>query len=273
MWYNWRMNRLRGNIFGFLRQLRALVRLSFVELWRRNDIFAMFVLACALIVPLSMSEPFGAHGASRYLDEVALLLVWAYSLFVSLGTGARLFPPEFESRTILTLLAKPVSRRSLLVGKYAGAVAASWSALAFFYALFVLAALLRGGGLQVAALAQAFVLHLAFCALAVALSLFGSLLLTQSANLTLSAAALCTMFFFGRRLPSYADAAPPALSWLVKAAYALGPHAEFFDMRQRVVHGWGAVEWPVLLAVLGYAFFYIAALLALSSVALRRRRF
>ena len=116
----------------FLRQVKALVRLAFLELWRRNDVFGLLVLGVALMVPLSMASPFGAQGASRYLDEMALLLVWAFSLFIALGTGQRLFPPEFESRTIYPLLAKPISRGRLLVGKYIGAVVASWTALAFF---------------------------------------------------------------------------------------------------------------------------------------------
>ncbi|MBR4258484.1 MAG: hypothetical protein IKQ17_05600 [Kiritimatiellae bacterium] len=94
----------------FVRQVKALVKLSFLELWRRNDVFALVLLGLALMVPLSMASPFGAEGASRYLDEVALLLVWGFSLFVVLGAGQRLFPPEFESRTIYPLLAKPVSR-------------------------------------------------------------------------------------------------------------------------------------------------------------------
>ena len=100
-----------------LRQMKALVRLSFIELWRRNDVFALLILALALMVPLSMSSPFGAAGASRYLDEAALLLIWGFSLFISLGTGARLFPPEFESRTIYPLLSKPIPRGALLLGK------------------------------------------------------------------------------------------------------------------------------------------------------------
>ena len=256
----------------FLRQVLALVRLSFAELWRRNDIFAMLVLALALVLPLSMASPFGERGASRYVWEVALLLVWAYSLFISIGTGARLFPPEFESRTIYTLLSKPISRGALLAGKFAGAVAAAWSAVLFFYAVFAVAALANGDFRFGADLAQAVALHLAFSALAVAMSLLGSLLATPSAGNALSAIALVAMFFFGRRLPEYAAAVQPPLSWLVRAAYAIAPHAEFFDMRQRVVHGWGGVEWTVFMAVLGYAVFYIAALLALAAMALRRKR-
>ena len=254
-----------------LRQMKALVRLSFIELWRRNDVFALLILALALMVPLSMSSPFGASGASRYLDEAALLLIWGFSLFISLGTGARLFPPEFESRTIYPLLSKPVSRGALLLGKYFGAVAASWSALLLFYALFVGSVLLRGGGMSLEVV-QGFALHMAFVAVAVSVSLLGSLLMTPSANLTLSGLALAAMFLFGRRLPDYADAVSAPLSWLVRAAYAIGPHAEFFDMRQRLIHGWGGVDAAVTVAVLAYAAAYSGACLFLAHVILRRKR-
>ena len=255
----------------FVRQVKALVKLSFLELWRRNDVFALVLLGLALMVPLSMASPFGAEGASRYLDEVALLLVWGFSLFVALGAGQRLFPPEFESRTIYPLLAKPVSRGRLLVGKYIGALAASWSALAFFYILFAASVLLRGGAFA-AELPQAVALHFAFVALAVAVSLLGSLLVSASANLTLSSLVLVGMFFFGRRLPEYAEGLSPALAWLVKAVYAVAPHAEFFDMRQRLVHGWGAVDGMVFSVVVLYAAAYIAVLLAFAALVLRRRR-
>lgn len=255
----------------FIRQVRALVRLSFLELWRRNDIFALVLLGLALMVPLSMASPFGAEGASRYLDEVALLLVWGFSLFISLGAGQRLFAPEFEARTIYPLLAKPISRGRLLVAKYAGALAASWSALAFFYALFIGSVLLRGGGFA-AELPQAVVLHFAFVALAVALSLLGSLLMSASANYALSSIVLVGMFFFGRKLPEYAEGVSSVLGALVKAVYVVAPHAEFFDMRQRLVHGWGSVDGLVFVVVLLYAFAYVTALLGLASLVLRRRR-
>ena len=255
----------------FLRQVKALVKLSFIELWRRNDIFALVLLGLALMVPLSMASPFGAAGASRYLDEMALLLLWGFSMFVALGAGQRLFRPEFESRTIYPLLAKPISRGRLLVCKYAGAVAAAWSALAFFYALFVASVLCRGGGFSTE-LSQAVALHFAFVALAVAVSLLGSLLMSASANLALSSIVLVGMFFFGRRLPEYADGLSPALAWLVKGVYAVAPHAEFFDMRQRLVHGWGAVDAAVFCAVLLYAAVYVAALLGFAALALKRKR-
>ncbi len=255
----------------FLRQMRALVALSLTDLWRRNDLYALAVLAVALMVPLSMASPFGAAGASRYLDEAALLLIWAFSLVISLATGSRLFPPEFESRTIYALFARPVSRWRVLLGKFFGAVVASWSALAVFYVVFAVSAASRGAELG-SVFVQTILLHAAFVAVAVSVSLFTTLVATPSAGLTLSAIALTGMFFFGRRLPEYAHTAGGPGSWFAYLAYAIAPHAEFFDMRQRLVHGWGGVGWEVVGAVLAYAAAYALACLAISALALRRKR-
>ena len=254
-----------------LRRIGALVRLSLLELWRRNDMFALLVLAVALLVPLSLARPFGTAGATRYCDDAALILVWGYSIFVSLGVGARLFPGEFSSRTIYPLLAKPVSRGELLVGKYLGGVVAAWSALGFFYALWAVSSTLRGGGVAVPCLLQAFALHAVFAALVVAAAVAGSFLLTPSANATLLAIVFPAMLFFGRRLPDFAESAPGPARLLVRAAYWIAPHAEFFDMRQRLVHGWGGVEPAVFLAAAGYGIAYALLLLLLARFLFERK--
>jgi len=257
---------------GVMRRIGALVKLSLLELWRRNDMFALLVLTLVLLVPLSLARPFGASGATRYFDEAALLLIWGYSLFISLGIGGRLFTSEFANRTVYPLLAKPVSRGELLAGKYLGAVVASWSALAFFYALWSVSSLLRGGECLTVCFFQAFVLHALFMALAVAAAVAGSFLLSPSASTTLLAILFPAMFFFGRRLPDYAENVSGVLKGLVYAVYWVAPHAEFFDMRQRLVHGWGGVEAGVFLAVVGYGVVYSAILLSAALFLLNRKR-
>lgn len=257
---------------GVMRRIGALVKLSLLELWRRNDMFALLILSLVLLVPLSLARPFGASGATRYFDEAALLLIWGYSLFIALGIGGRLFTSEFANRTVYPLLAKPVSRGELLVGKYLGAVAASWSALTFFYALWAISSFLRGGECLTVCFLQAFVLHALFMALAVAAAVAGSFLLSPSANTTLLAIFFPAMFFFGRRLPEYAENVSGVLKALVIAFYWVAPHAEFFDMRQRLVHGWGSVEAPVFLAVLGYGIVYSVVFLLVARYLFNRKR-
>lgn len=254
------------------RQFGALIRLSLLDLYRRKDLFVLLVLSLVLLVPLAMIQPFGITGASRYMNEVSMLLIWVFSIVITLGVTSRLFPPEFESRTIYPLLAKPIGRGTLLFGKYLGALMTSLSALLFFYLLYGLMAGFRQGEWIPPVFIQAFFLHIGFIVLLTALALLGSLLVTPSANMTLCGIIVGGMLFYGQRLPVLAEATPVFARWFVWVAYAIGPHFEFFDMRQRLIHGWSMVRWDVCLLTFVYACVYSAACLLLASVLLKRKK-
>lgn len=256
-----------------LRQVGALVRLTVLELYRRKDLIVVFLLAAVILLPLVFFTPFGVAGASRYMNELALLLVWLFSLAIGLGVSARLFPPEFESRTIYPMLSKPVSRGTVLFGKYVGALAASASALVFFYLAYAALCGFRQGVWFSEVLVQAFVLHVGFLVVVTAVGLLGSLLLTPSANLTLGGLLVVGLFFYGQRLPALAASQPWPGKAVLVALHALGPHVEFFDLRQRVVHGWEPIGWGVCALVFAYALVYAAACLSVAAVAFRRKRF
>lgn len=255
------------------RQLWALVVLSVTELYRRKDLVVVFILAAVILLPLAFFAPFGVSGAGRYMNELALLMVWLFSAVIGLGISARLFPPEFESRTIFPLLAKPVGRGTVLVGKYLGALAASLSALAVFYVAYGVLVGARQGVWFAPVLAQAFVLHAGFIVVLTALGLLGSLVLTASANLTLCGLLTVGMLAFGQRLPALVQAQPVPGKWVLAAIQWVAPHLEFFDLRQRLVHDWPPVGWGVCLLVLAYGAVYAAVCLAVAARVFRRRRF
>jgi len=254
------------------RQLSALAGLSVLELYRRKDLIVVLVFSLVILLPLAFFTPFGVSGASRYMNELALLLVWLFSAVIGLGVSSRLFPPEFESRTLYPLLAKPVGRGPLLVGKYLGALAASVSALAVFYVAYGLLVGIRQGVWFPAIFFQAFVLHTGFMVVVTALGLLGSLVLTPAANLTMCGLLVAGMLLFGQRLPALIAAQPAPGKWVLAAIHWVGPHLEFFDLRQRVIHDWPRVSWGVCVAVSAYALCYAAACLTLAGCVFRRKK-
>lgn len=256
----------------FLRQIAALARLSLLDLYRRKDLVVVFLLAAVAIVPLAFFAPFGVPGAGRQMSELALLLVWAFSLVISVGVAARLMPPEFSGRTIYPLLAKPVSRGTVLLGKFAGGALASLSALLLFYAAYALLIGFREGRWLPPVLVQAFILHAGFVLLVTALTLLGSLVLTPSANWTLVLLVSVAMILFGSRLPVYAATQPPPLRAVVAVLHWIAPHLDFFDMRLRVVHHWPPIPWSLCGVVTLYAWAYSALCLWLAALAFRHRR-
>lgn len=253
------------------RQLGALIGLALLELYRRKDLVVMLILTLVVMLPLALMTPFGVSGASRTLSEVALLLIWLFSSAVALGVGGRLLPPEFERRTIYPLLAKPVAVPVVVAGKYLGGVVAALSSLSCFYLAYALFIGLRQGLWFPPLFWQAFGLHALAVALMVALALLGSLLLSSAANMTLGALTVAGMLLWGQQLPLLAAAQPWPGRVILQALYALAPHFEFFDLRQRLIHEWSPVQWPVLLAVAGYALCYSLLALALGQQIFKRR--
>ena len=256
----------------WMRQISALTRLAILDLYRRKDLIVVIVLSLVILFPLAFFTPFGISGANRYLNELALLLVWLFSTVIGIGVAARLFPPEYESRTLFPLLSKPVGRGTLLFGKYLGALTASVSALFVFYLVFSVLLGIRQSLWFPQIIVQAFVLHIGYLMVISAMALLGSLLMTMSANLTVCGLLIVSMLLFGQRLPHLIEAQPIPGKWFLVLIYWLGPHLEFFDLRQRVVHGWPCIGWHVCGCVLLYAVCYTTLCLALAGWAFRVKR-
>lgn len=250
----------------------AVALLAVLELYRRRDLLVAFILASVILVPLASLNLFGVQGVVRYLQEVALLLVWVFSIIIGLGTAARQLSAELDSRTIYPLLSKPIRRGEVLVGKYFGALVATASCTLLFYACYAVLGLVKGGLALNLVFVQALLLHLAFLAVLTALVICGSTLLTPSANLTCGALLTAGMLLFGERLAGIAASAPLAAKVIAYGAHIVLPHFEFFDLRQRIIHSWEPVSAGVTGAVLLYAALYSAALLGFSIALFNRRK-
>ena len=253
-------------------QIGALVRVSLLELYRRKDIIVVLILGAVLLLPAAFVSPFGLDGASTYFNEISLGMVWLFSIFIALGVSSRLFPYEFEKRTIYPLLAKPASRGIIIVGRYLGALTAALSAFCLFFVAYVMICGIKQGVWFSTVLLQAFILQAAMLAVITAIGMTGSLLMTTSANVTLAVLVVFGMLFFGARLPDLAASEQGVGKILLYAAYALAPHIEFFDMRQRLIHDWPAVSWTVCVAVVAYAALYSAACLFIANLLLKRKK-
>src|SRR5579859_7520873 len=90
------------------------------ELYRRKDFYVLFVMTVLICVVMASVTFFNDAKIARYLKEICLLLIWVSSLVIAITTTARQLPAEKENRTLFPLLAKPLSRTELVVGKFLG---------------------------------------------------------------------------------------------------------------------------------------------------------
>ena len=241
------------------------------ELYRRKDFYVLFVLT-AVITLLAGSANFFDNGRIvRFVKEICLLLIWVASLVIAVTVAARHLPLERETRTIFPLLAKPITRTEVLLGKFLGCWLACWLALVLFYTFFGVICLTREPEGALINYIQALLLHWGMLAVVVAMALLGSLVFAApSSNNTITLVGVTGILLIGRHLHTIALQQPEPQQTFLQAVYFVIPHLELFDVRDLVIHNWPAIPAGIVALALLYAAFYTAFFLSLAAWRFRK---
>lgn len=254
-------------------RILSIASVAWLEIVRRKDAYVLLVVLGALVVGFMGVDAFGLEGAANYVKDVGFAAAWLFAWILAATMPARPLPQEQTRGTIFALLAKPVTRAHVIVGKWLGAWAAVAAATGFFYALVTGIVLARGGSLDPLTLLQAYLLHAAALALVSALGIALSTRLNHDAATALTFLITAAAFTLVPRVPRLLAFAHGPSSAALYVVYVLFPHFELLDLRQRLVNDWGPAPWPAVGAALLYAALLAGALLAVAWLAYRRRTF
>jgi len=251
----------------------AIALVVIVEMIRRKDFYVLFVLTALITLVMGSVNIFNDDSIVRYLKEICLLLIWVSSLVVAIGTTARQIPAEREARTIFPLLAKPVTRAQVLLGKFLGCWLACGLALVVFYLFFGAVAASREHTWPLANYFQALVLHWAALAVIIAITLAGSIVFAApSSTVTITFVVVSGILYLGGHLDQVALHTGGFLGTALYAVYFLIPHLELFaNVRDLIIHNWPLVPWLVWALALLYAAVYAAIFLLAAWLLFRRR--
>jgi len=255
--------RARANAVG------AVAMLAILDALRRKDLYVMAILCGLLIAAGRLFAAVGVWGLETFIKDVTFTAVSFCTVVLCILLAARQVPEEISRRTLYPLLARPIGRGELLLGKFLGTLLMSWTALliAANVALLSLASLKFSLGSVVG---QYVVLRGLSLAPIAALALCLSLYLTPpaavlvSGMLTLGAATLSRASgLVGGDAGSLAGVVVRALDWVV-------PRLDLFDLGKKAAYGWEPVPGWVLAALALYALLYTALPMALAILRFRR---
>jgi len=250
----------------------ALAGVVIKELYRRKDFYVLFFLTAVITVLLGSVKFFNDEHIVRYLKAGCLLLIWISSLVIAITTTARQIHAERESRTILPLLAKPVSRAELIGGKFMGCWLASGVCLIVFYLFFGVITASREHAWPVAVYFQAMWLHWICLGIVIALVLLGSVVFTApSSNATISFIIVLGILFCGGHLNTVAIRMGGFSGNILYTIYFCIPHLEWYDVRDFVVHDWGLVSWKAVAGASVYGLLYSFLLLGVTWLIFRKK--
>jgi Cu-processing system permease protein len=255
-----------------MRTVVALTGIVIKELYRRKDFYVLFILTAVITGLLGFVNFFHDDKIVRYLKEICLLLIWVSALVIAIGTTARQLPAERENRTIFPLLAKPVTRAQVVLGKFAGCWLACGLTLIVFYVFFALISGSRESHWPVLQWVQAFWLQWVMLGVVVALVLLGSVVFAApSSNGTICFIAVIGILLLGRYLNQVALREPEPLRTLVYTIYFLIPHLEWYDIRDFVIYDHALIGWVNCGLATLYGAFYAAFLLFATWLVFRRK--
>ena len=203
------------------------------ELYRRKEFYVLFILTIVICLVMASVNIFNDNQIIRYLKELCLLLIWVSSLVIAITTTARQIPAEREQRTLLPLLAKPLSRTQLIFGKFLGCWVACGLVLICFYVFFGALAASREHAWPLLNYFQAAFLHWMVLGVVIALTLLGSLVFAApSSNSTICFVIVMTILSVGRYLDKVALSLHEPSRSIIDSLYFMMPHFEWaFGMR------------------------------------------
>jgi ABC-type transport system involved in multi-copper enzyme maturation permease subunit len=226
-----------------------------------------------LLLALTSADIFGLRGSARYALDMGLLLVWLFGWILALNAGSRELPQEESRGTIYLLLAKPVRRGELLVGKWLGAWSGVVTAVLLFYLVTWLIVASQGVVVPAGLLAQTFLLHACALGIITALALLCATRLNRDAAATLAGVVTATALLLVPRIPTLALQGDAHRAVILRALYHVLPHFELFDLRRRLVHDFGPLDAMTFLTIAAYGCALIALLLLGAWLAYRNKRF
>jgi ABC-type transport system involved in multi-copper enzyme maturation permease subunit len=251
----------------------------------RDKVFYNLVLFATLMMAASfLIGQLTAGQDVKIIKDLGLGATSVFGLFIAVFIGIGLVSKEVERRSIYSLLAKPIARHQLVLGKYCGltlTLAANMAVMTV--ALYSVLAYTAWGASPQAraawdapaldpALLKALVLIFAELMLVTAMALFFS---TFSSPM-LSAALTFGLYVVGhfsadlRNFQQVVDS--PAAAAFARGLYWVLPNLAQFDVKSQVVHGLPVPIGYIAMAS-AYAAVYIGMLLAISGLVFSRRDF
>jgi ABC-type transport system involved in multi-copper enzyme maturation permease subunit len=256
-----------------MKTIFALAGVVIKELYRRKDFYVLFIVTILICLIMASVNIFNDPKIVRYLKEICLLLIWISSIIIAITTTARQIPVEREQRTLLPLLAKPLTRNQLIFGKFLGCWFACGLVLICFYVFFGALVASREHTWPLLNYFQAAFLHWMTLGVVVAIALLGSLVFAApSSNSTICFVIVAAILCVGRYLDTVALSLHEPLRSVIYSVYFAIPHLEIpFEMRNLIVHDWPLISWNFFGLDALYSLAYAAVFLSVSCLIFRRK--
>jgi len=257
------------------RTVYALAVNTFRESIRKKVLLALLVFSGVALGAGLIYSSRSQTAEARALIDSSISSIRFIGMLMAIFLGATSIPTEIERRTILTILAKPVTRGQFLLGKYLGIVLTVWMNVVLMSVLFIALVIYKRPEDPALYITILKALLLAACELAVVAAI--AIMLATFATMTFTMICAFFVYFMGHiaeGIRYYSDPERFGLgAYVAGVLYPILPHFENFDIRQAIMSPDVIVGWRVIVLTLGSGVLYTAVLLLLGYSVFKDREF
>ena len=245
-----------------IRQLGALALNTFREAVRDRVLYSIFFFGLGVVLLSLALEDIAIGDQAKVVRSVAQGAIDFFASIIAMFLGISLVWKELERRTIYTILSKPISRSTFVLGKYFGLIltlAVQLSLMVVVYVVMMVLEPLQGFPEPVV-----FVSMLLVFVEVMLLTAFATLFSCYSAPTTASFFAI-SIFFIGHLADDIwlygSQTDSESIQQMARALYWVLPNFEIFNLREAAVHG-HAIPWQRVGMAVVYGLSYTAVVLA-----------
>lgn|GEM_PF-926696 len=248
-----------------MKAIRPFAIMTVMSLARRRTLWGIGILTVLGLAGLGAVPTYGAGASPRFVLDIGISLMEIAALVMAIAVGSGIVPRDRDSRTMMPLLAAPLSRDEYLAGRFLGAalVQSAFTLLWFAGLAGVLA--IRGGPVP-GGLALAGILLCAEGWLILSVVMLFSLWASPPLNAPLT----FLVFIVSSTSPAGFASLIPRAGGAALLLRTLVPRLAVFQLRDPLVHGLHVTPVYALLGLV-YGISYSLLVLALASAAFRRR--
>ncbi|WP_017297007.1 ABC transporter permease [Nodosilinea nodulosa] len=257
-----------------LSRVGVIAHTVFLEVIRDRILYLVALFALLMVMARLLLPGIAAGAENKMLIDLGLAAIHLLSVVVAVFVGTGLINKEIEKRTVLVLIAKPVSRAEFIVGKHLGLTAVLAVLIAALGLVFLLVLGASGVSLSLGSILIALGFMTLEAALLVAVAiLFG--VFTSSLLATLLTFAVYLMGHLSKDMVAFGQLSDsPAVQRLTNTLYLVLPDLERLNLRNTAAYGMELL--PSVTVLLGHALYgvlYTGLLLAIASLIFSRRQF
>lgn len=257
-----------------LARIFTIARNVFYEVVRDRILWIIGFYALLLVAAMQLLPQIAGATEEKMILDFGLAAMSVLGLIVAIFIGTGLVNKEIEKRTVLVLIAKPISRSEIIAGKHLGLSAVLASLITAMTIIYIVLLQLRQIPYPLSSILLAslylFLQLCLVCAIAIALGVF-----TSSVLATLLSFGVYLMGNLSQDLVSFGRLSKnPGLENLTRNLYLVLPDLSRLDLKNQAVYGSEALpDSLTLITNASYGLVYTVLVLAIASAIFSQREF